>query len=82
MYVCLFSEESGNTHTHLNTMSKLLHPLLTRGVIIYVYFTPDIIITPKALRYVVVPWHVPREPVSMKNFIRYGHLLFVEYVCS
>ncbi len=35
LYVCPFKQESGNrhTHTHRHTMSKLLHPSLTRGVI-------------------------------------------------
>ncbi len=38
LYVCPFSRERGNTHTHTHThtdrhtMSKLLHPSLTRGV--------------------------------------------------
>ncbi len=35
-YVCPFGRERGNTHTHRqthrHTMSKLLHPSLTRGV--------------------------------------------------
>ncbi len=31
-YVCPFGRERGNTHTDRHTMSKLLHPSLTRGV--------------------------------------------------
>ncbi len=30
------SEADGRTHTHRQTMPKLLHPLLTRGVIIII----------------------------------------------
>ncbi len=33
LYVCPFSHARWNTHTHRHTMSKLLHPSLTWGVI-------------------------------------------------